>query len=84
MAARGLAGMWGQRTESDGARQVARAALPQSVASRIFYQDKRSSADISTMTPEEWDQSYNTTGLVDQARVLHQLRALENYRQINN
>lgn len=80
MASRGLAGTWGQRTENDESRSVDRWSKTQAVASRLFYQDKRSAADVANMDPNEWNATYNASGIVDQREAVQQLRALENYK----
>ncbi|MGA7535537.1 MAG: hypothetical protein WBW27_27035 [Pseudolabrys sp.] len=58
---------------------MSREALPQSVASRFHYQEGKSAQDVGSMSPEEWE-PYGKGGLVDQGRVIDQLRALENYK----
>lgn len=78
MAARGLGNSYGERTEFDPNRSVTREALPQSLASRLHYQEKKSSQDVINMPEEEWE-PLSRGGLASREDVVDYLRAYEHY-----
>lgn len=76
--AMGLGKSWGIPTENDPSRQVSRAAMPQSLASRLHYKEKKSAADIYAIPDEEWDTM--SKGLATKDSVADYLRAYEHYQ----
>lgn len=77
--ARGLAGNFGTRMEFDPRRSVDRASLPQSLASRLHYQEKRTAKDVLSMSDEEWG-PLSRDGLLDRQQVAEYMRAYEHYQ----
>lgn len=74
----GLNGSYGQRTEMDPSRSVTRAAMPQSLASRLHYQEGKAAREIYDIPDSEWD-SLSKGGLVTRDQVFNSMRAYEHY-----
>jgi hypothetical protein len=75
----GLNGSYGIRTEADPNRRVEKAAFPQSLASRLHYQEGRSSKDILTMDDATWE-PLSKGGLIAREDVADYMRAYEHYQ----
>lgn len=75
--ASGLKGSYGHRTELDPNRSVTKAAMPQSLASKLHYGGK-SSREIYDMPDTEWN-SISKGGLVTRDEVFNSMRAYEHY-----
>jgi hypothetical protein len=79
MTAQGLNGSYGQRTESDAGRSVTRASLPQSLASKLHYQGKKTTSQLYDMSDEEWS-GVSQNNLVSRDEVADYMRAYEHYQ----
>ena len=75
--AAGLNSSYGFRTESDPNRSVTKAAMPQSLASKLHYGGK-SSREIYDM-PDTESNSLSKGGLVTRDEVFNSMRAYEHY-----
>jgi len=75
--ANGLNGSYGKRTESNPSRLVTKAAMPQSLASKLHY-GGASSREIYDMPENEWD-TISKGGLVTRDEVFNSMRAYEHY-----
>ena len=75
--AAGMNGSYGFRTEFDPNRSVTKAAMPQSLASKLHYGGK-SSREIYDMPDTEWD-SLSKGGIVTRDEVFNRMRAYEHY-----
>lgn len=64
---------------SDPNRSVAKAAMPGALASRLHYQEGKSSQDLFDMTDEEW--SGLSKNIVSRDEVADYMRAYEHYQQ---
>ena len=78
MAAKGMGGKWGYRTENDPSRQVSFDALAGAVASKLHYDQGRSAQDIASMHPDEFSGLAGHAG-IDQNKTAQLMRAYEHY-----
>lgn len=76
MAAMGLGGSWGKRTEMDINRSVAQASLPMAIAARLHKE--MSSNDVLTIPDDQWN-TISRGGLATRDDVYDYMRAQENY-----
>ena len=78
MAARGLNNSYGARTEHSISRGASQEALAGSLANKL-YKSGKTSADIASMHPQEFDTLTGTSG-VDPYKTSQFMRVHENYR----
>lgn len=72
-------GQYGKDTAFDPKRSIQRSAMPQSLASRLHYQENRSAEDLYNMSDEEW--SGFSKDIVSRDEVADYMRAYEHYQQ---
>lgn len=71
-------GTYGKDTGFDPARSVQRSAMPQSLASRLHYQEGRSAKDLYDMSDADWEDL--TKNIVSRDEVADYMRAYEHYQ----
>lgn len=71
-------GTYGKDTALDPSRSVQRSAMPQSLASRLHYQEGRSSQDLYDMSDSDWTNL--TKDIVSRDEVADYMRAYEHYQ----
>ena len=76
--AQGLNNSWGVRTELDPNRQVSKAAMPQALASRLHYQQKKTAQEIYQIPEDEWQSI--SKGVASRDSVADYMRAYEHYQ----
>jgi hypothetical protein len=79
MPASGLNGRYGEDKQFDSNRSVAKSALPQSLASKLFYDRKMSTDNLYEIPDEEWS-SLSKDNLVSRDDVADYMRAYESYK----
>lgn len=79
MSAKGLNSRYGEQKEFDPNRSVTRSALPQSIASKLFYDRKLSTDNLYEIPDEEWT-SISKDNLVSRDDVADYMRAYEHYK----
>jgi len=79
MAASGLNGRYGESKQFDPNRSVTKSALPQSLASKLFYDRNMSTDNLYEIPDEEWS-SLSKNDLVSRDDVADYMRAYESYK----